>query len=124
MNNEESGIQRKVGKVKVRIIAKKRELLRQSLRGRAETDSKRHSLAGALTMGYGSTAETASTGAGNTARAEEGNWRLYRLREVRNLVVLWKQICVAYEVQRQQQRALRFLSACKYTFSKIQHQAF
>jgi hypothetical protein len=37
-----------------------------------------------------------STGDGNTARAEEGTWWFYRLREVRNLVVLWKQRSVEY----------------------------
>ena len=31
------------------------------------------------------------------ARAEEGTRLVYRLREVRNLVVLWKQISAEYQ---------------------------
>ena len=98
MTNKECGIERKVGKVKVRVIARKGTVTAEdTLRCSAESEKKWHLCLEALTVGYRNTDDTALTGDREPRKAEDGACQFYRLKEVRNLIVRQKQRRAEYQ---------------------------
>jgi hypothetical protein len=98
MTNKECGIERKVGKVKVRVIARKGTVTAEdTLRCSAESEKKWHLCLEALTVGYRNTDDTALTGDREPRKAEDGTCQFYRLKEVRNLIVRQKQRRAEYQ---------------------------